>query len=100
LPDGSVFKPKIQIWVNFGGSCTGIFWHILWTLGPFYELSLYFWTFGIVSGNLVFFPVLVFCTKKNLATLIEALELCIHRLKMLWLRQNKNAQLSRFFCSG
>jgi hypothetical protein len=26
-------------------------------------------TFGIVRGDLVFFPVLVFCTKKNLATL-------------------------------
>jgi hypothetical protein len=26
-------------------------------------------TFGIVRGNLVFFPVLVFCLKKNLATL-------------------------------
>jgi hypothetical protein len=27
-------------------------------------------TFGIVCGNLVIFPVLVFCTKKNLATLV------------------------------
>jgi hypothetical protein len=27
------------------------------------------WTFGTVRGNLVFFPILVFCTKKNLATL-------------------------------
>jgi hypothetical protein len=63
-----VFKPKIQIWVNFGGPCTGRCRHILWTLGPFYNLLLYFWTFGIVRGNLVFFPVLVFCTKENLAT--------------------------------
>jgi hypothetical protein len=37
-----VFKPKIQIWVNFGGSCNGICWHILWTLGPFYDLLLHF----------------------------------------------------------
>jgi hypothetical protein len=30
-------------------------------------------TFGIVHGNLVYFPpVLVFCTKKNLATLVAA----------------------------
>jgi hypothetical protein len=29
------------------------------------------WTFGIVRGNLVYiFPALVFCTKKNLATLV------------------------------
>jgi hypothetical protein len=25
------------------------------------------WTFGIVRGNLVYFPVWIFCTKKNLA---------------------------------
>jgi hypothetical protein len=24
-----VFKPKIQIWVNFGGSCYGKCWYIL-----------------------------------------------------------------------
>jgi hypothetical protein len=30
-----VFKPKIQIWVNFGGSAIGRCWYILWTLGPF-----------------------------------------------------------------
>jgi hypothetical protein len=52
-----VFKPKIQIWVNLGGSCNGRCWYILWTLGPFYGLLLYFmdiwyssWSFGI------FFP--------------------------------------------
>jgi hypothetical protein len=28
LLDG-FFKPKIQIWVNFGGSCTGRCWYIL-----------------------------------------------------------------------
>jgi hypothetical protein len=48
-----VFKPKIQIWVNFGGSCNLRCWYILWTLGPFYGLLLYFmhiwyssWYFG------------------------------------------------------
>jgi hypothetical protein len=29
------------------------------------------WTFGIARGNLVHFSVLVFCTKKNLATLLS-----------------------------
>jgi hypothetical protein len=29
-------------------------------------------TFGIVSGNSVFFPFFVFCTKKNLAILLWA----------------------------
>jgi hypothetical protein len=37
-----VFKPKIQIWVNFAGSCNGRGWYILWTLIPFYGLLLYF----------------------------------------------------------
>jgi hypothetical protein len=30
------------------------------------------WPFGIFYGLLVYFPFLVFCTNKNLATLIEA----------------------------
>jgi hypothetical protein len=42
LPDGFVFKQKIQIWVNFGGSCNGRCWCILWILGPFHGLLLYF----------------------------------------------------------
>jgi hypothetical protein len=33
-----VFKPKIQIWVNFGWSCNGRGWYILWTLGPLFYL--------------------------------------------------------------
>jgi hypothetical protein len=37
-----VFKPKIQIWVNFGGSCNVRCWYILRTLGPFYGLMLNF----------------------------------------------------------
>jgi hypothetical protein len=37
----------------------------------FTVFSYILWTFGIVRGSLVyFFPVLVFFTKKNLATLI------------------------------
>jgi hypothetical protein len=60
-----VFKPKIQIWVNFVGSCNGRCWYILWTLGPFYGLLLYFmdiwyssWKFGI------FFPFCYFVRRK------------------------------------
>jgi hypothetical protein len=37
-----VFKPKIQICVNFGGPCNGRCWYILWTFGPFYCLLIYF----------------------------------------------------------
>jgi hypothetical protein len=43
LPDGLFSnQPKIQIWVNFGESCNGRCWYILWTLGPFYGLLFYF----------------------------------------------------------
>jgi hypothetical protein len=44
-----VFKPKIQIWVNFGGTCNGRCWYILWTLGLFYSLLLYFMDIGYSS---------------------------------------------------
>jgi hypothetical protein len=50
-----VFKPKIQIWVNFGGSCNGRCWYILCTLGPFYGLFYILWTFSIVRDNLAYF---------------------------------------------
>jgi hypothetical protein len=30
------FGTKIVIWVNFGGSCTGRCWCILWTFSLFY----------------------------------------------------------------
>jgi hypothetical protein len=30
------------------------------------------WTFGIVCGNFLYFSILVFCTKKNLATLVQS----------------------------
>jgi hypothetical protein len=36
LPDGIFFKPKIPIWVIFGGSCNGRCWHILLPFGLFY----------------------------------------------------------------
>jgi hypothetical protein len=37
-----VFKQKIQIWVNFRGSCNERWWYILWTLCSFYGLLSYF----------------------------------------------------------
>jgi hypothetical protein len=37
LPDGTyIFKPKIPNWVNFGGSCNGKCWYILWHWVYFY----------------------------------------------------------------
>jgi hypothetical protein len=52
-----IFKPKIPIWVNFGGSRKGRCWYILWPIGLFYvhlvySVSIWYmlWLFGI------FFP--------------------------------------------
>jgi hypothetical protein len=30
-----VFKPKIPKWLNFGGTCNGKYWYILWSFGIF-----------------------------------------------------------------
>jgi hypothetical protein len=60
-----IFKPKIQIWVNFGGACYGRCRHILSTFGQFSGHLVYPMTLG---GHLVY-SVLVYCTAKNLATL-------------------------------
>jgi hypothetical protein len=49
LPD-VFFKPKILIWVNFGGSCNGRCWYILWKLGPFCDLLLYYLYGYLVSS--------------------------------------------------
>jgi hypothetical protein len=46
-----IFKPKIPIWVNFEGSCT-FYGHVAYSMVIWYS-----------------FPVLVSCTKKNLAAL-------------------------------
>jgi hypothetical protein len=64
-----IFKPKIPVWVNFGGCCDGRFWYILWPFGIFYGRQSYLLLFGIFKGNSVHFTVLVSRTKKNLATL-------------------------------
>jgi hypothetical protein len=57
-----IFKPKLPIWVNFGGSCNGRCLYTLWPFGIFYGHLVYFtaiWStlkpFGIFCGHLVFF---------------------------------------------
>jgi hypothetical protein len=68
-----VFEPKIPIWVNFGGSCDGRCWCILWPFGLFdghlaifYGILEYFMVIWYISTVLISF------SKKNLATLIQA----------------------------
>jgi hypothetical protein len=66
-----IFRPKIGIWVNFGESCK-VTWCILWTFGLFYGHFIYFMDICYILWNFcLFFPVLVFFTKKNLATLLS-----------------------------
>jgi hypothetical protein len=57
-----IFKPKISIWVNSGGSWNGICWYSLWRFVLFYCHFVYFvviwyilWSFGIFCGHLVHF---------------------------------------------
>jgi hypothetical protein len=53
------FQTKIPILVNFGGSCNGKCWHILWPIGKFSgHLPVYFHRF------------LLYRITKNLATLM------------------------------
>jgi hypothetical protein len=49
-----IFKPKIQICVNFGSSCNGRCWYMLWPFGIFFGHLVYFlviwfifWSFGM-----------------------------------------------------
>jgi hypothetical protein len=66
-----VFKPKIPLWVNFGGPCNGKSCFILRPFGLFYGNLKHFMAIGYILWSFgIFFPVLVFCTKKNLATLL------------------------------
>jgi hypothetical protein len=58
-----IFKPQNPNWVNFEGSCNGRCFMTVWSI---------LLPFGIFCGNLVNF--MVFCTKKNLATLVTRTE--------------------------
>jgi hypothetical protein len=58
------FKPKIPIWVNFGGSWYGKFYGHLVFLRPF-GIFMDIWCILWKAG--IFFGFLVFCTKKHLA---------------------------------
>jgi hypothetical protein len=42
LPDGTYLKPKIPIWVNFGGLWNGRAWYVLWPFGTYYGHLIHF----------------------------------------------------------
>jgi hypothetical protein len=62
-----IFKPKIPIWVFIGGPWNGKCLYILQSFG---RHSLCIWYILCSFG--IFFPVLVCCTKKNLAPLVRS----------------------------
>jgi hypothetical protein len=68
------FQAKFPIWVNFGGSSNGRCWYILCPFGQFYGHLAYSMAIWYISTRFgTFLPVLyplIFCTKKNLATLL------------------------------
>jgi hypothetical protein len=52
-----VFKPKIPIWVNFGGRWYGRCWCIIWPFGLFYGHLTYFTAFGYILRYFgIFYP--------------------------------------------
>jgi hypothetical protein len=67
-----IFEPKIALWVNFGRLLNGkgfflftmAIWNIVRPFGIFYGHLAIKWKFGAFSS------VLVFCVKKNLATML------------------------------
>jgi hypothetical protein len=60
-----VFKPKIQIWVNFFRALQWKMYYILWSLGPFYGFCYILWTFGIIRSNMLYiFPFWYFVPRK------------------------------------
>jgi hypothetical protein len=68
-----IFKPKIPIWVYFGGPWNGKCWYILWPFCIIYDhlvkyMAVWYsmWSFGIL------FPFWYVWTMKNLATLLGA----------------------------
>jgi hypothetical protein len=68
-----VLKPKIQIWVKFGGPEKGKCWYILWSFGIFLVIWYILWSFGnVVVIWYIYFPSFLYQgVKKNLATLIR-----------------------------
>jgi hypothetical protein len=54
-----IFKPKIQIWVTFGGYCIRRCWNILWPFDQFWYITGHIgigilWLFGIFLPDLVY----------------------------------------------
>jgi hypothetical protein len=65
-----ISRPKVLVWVYFGGPWNGKCWYIFWPLGIIYDnLYMYLQPFGVVCGPLVYiFRIGMFGPTKYLAT--------------------------------
>jgi hypothetical protein len=61
-----IFKPKIQIWVNFGGYCNGRFWYILWPFGQFSGHLIYFMAIWYIFPHLAYFSLFWFVAQRKI----------------------------------
>jgi hypothetical protein len=68
-----IVKPKIPIWVNFGGPWNGKGWYILWPFGILRSFVIFYGDLVFQLQFGIFSPILVYCVKKNLATLFLTL---------------------------
>jgi hypothetical protein len=102
LPDGFFSNKKIPIWVNFGGAEIGKYLMAIWNLSqPFGKFNDHLVHFVLIW---YIFPVLVSCTKKNLATLaptkvgsgMRCDQEPILRLLNLQLQRQRCSRLERF----
>jgi hypothetical protein len=69
LPDGLFSNQKSKFGYILEALAVGDVGIFYGHLVQFMVFCYILWTFEIVRGNLVYFSVLVFCIKKNLATL-------------------------------
>jgi hypothetical protein len=73
LPDGFFSDQKLPIWVYFGGPWNGkcCYLYILVIGNIWQQLGIFYGHLVILRSFGIYFPALVYCTKKNLATLLK-----------------------------
>jgi hypothetical protein len=92
-----IFRPKLAIWVNFGGPCKGRCWYILWTFGLFYSHLIF-----VFYGLLVYFVVfnLFGILKKNLATLKQERDVLLTNMQLVLEHRSARFTNAKFSSNG
>jgi hypothetical protein len=89
-----IFKPESRFWVNFGWSwnvkCFGMLFYrpLVCFTAIWYLHFIVIWY--ILGSFGIFFPVLISCTKKNLATLLPAVINALYDCQIVCCRCNCN----------